>query len=55
VGSYVVVEVPDGITKGYVYEFKCTRRRGGLERAGSVEFVQADLYGYFFRRPRKRV
>lgn len=53
--SYVVVEVLDGITRGYVYEFKCTKRRGDLEKAGSVAFVQADLYGYFFRRPRKRV
>src|SRR5262245_43123133 len=52
---YVVVGVPDGVTKDFVYEFKSTGRaryRENLMRSGGV---QADLYGLFFQRARKRV
>src|SRR5262245_27075783 len=52
---YVDVGVPDGVTKDFVYEFKSTGRaryRDNLMRQGCV---QADVYGLFFQRNRKRV
>jgi hypothetical protein len=52
---YIVVGVPDGVTKDLVYEFKSTGRaryRDSLMRKGCV---QADVYGLFFQRHRKRV
>lgn len=54
-GKYVVVGVPDGITPEFVYEFKTTRSRFLMSYLKPVALVQADLYGYFFRRNRKRV
>lgn len=53
--NYVVVGVPDGITDNFVYEFKTTRNRFLYRFVKPVAFAQADLYGYFFKRPRKRV
>lgn len=53
--DYVVVGVPDGITKTFVYEFKTTRNEFLMHYITPVAFTQADLYGCFFRRPRKRV
>lgn len=53
--GYVIVGVPDGITDEFVYEFKSTASRFLLNYIKPVAFAQADLYGYFFRRPRKRV
>jgi hypothetical protein len=52
---YVLVGTPDGITGGFVYEFKTTRNAylGGISKP--VATAQADLYGRFFRRPVKRV
>lgn len=49
---YVVVGVPDGITDQFVYEFKSTKI---LHYQMPVAEVQADLYGYFFRRRHKRL
>lgn len=54
-GKYVVVGVPDGITPKFVYEFKTTRNRYLMSYLKPVALVQADLYGYFFKRNRKRV
>ena len=54
--GYVVVGVPDGITDSFVYEFKTTRNRFLMTYfVKRVAFAQADLYGYFFRRDRRRV
>ncbi len=52
---YSVVGVPDGITEEFVYEYKTTRNRYMLKFVKPVALAQADLYGYFFKRPRKRV
>jgi hypothetical protein len=53
-GRYSVGGVPDGLTEDFVYEYKTTRRFWlGFNRP--VALAQADLYGYFFRRPKKRV
>ena len=55
VGGYVVVGMPDGITESFVYEFKKVRNRFLLRFVKPVAFAQADLYAYFFKRPKKRV
>jgi CRISPR/Cas system-associated exonuclease Cas4 (RecB family) len=52
---YVVVGVPDGIGKDLVYEYKTTRTRSLIPFMKPVAMAQADLYGHFFRRPKKRV
>jgi len=54
-GKYTVIGVADGITKELVYEFKTTKNRYFLSSMKPVAVAQADLYGYFFHRPRKRV
>lgn len=53
--GYTVVGVADGLTKQFVYEYKTTRNRYLFNFLKPVAFAQADLYGYFFQRPRKRV
>lgn len=53
--DYVIVGVPDGITKEFVYEFKSTRSKFISLFKRRVALTQADFYGYFFKRPRKRV
>ncbi|MEM3637975.1 MAG: hypothetical protein QXX17_00050 [Conexivisphaerales archaeon] len=50
--DYVVLGVPDGITNNFVYEFKTANN---LETMRRIVDAQADLYGYFFRRPEKRI
>jgi len=54
-GKYTVVGIADGLMKEFVYEFKTTKTRHYLYSAKPVALAQADLYGYFFQRPRKRV
>ena len=54
-GRYVVGGLPDGLTKDFSYEFKTTRDQFLLGFRKPVAMTQADLYGYFFRRPNKRV
>lgn len=54
-GNYVVVGVPDGITDNFVYEFKTTKNRYLMYFIKPVAFAQADLYGYFFKRNKKRI
>jgi CRISPR/Cas system-associated exonuclease Cas4 (RecB family) len=53
--NYVVVGEPDGITKDVVYEFKTTGSEFLSFFIKPVALTQADLYGYFFNRKRKRV
>jgi len=54
--NYTVVGVPDGITESFVYEFKTTRSSFLANYyLKPVALAQADFYGYFFRRPNKRV
>ncbi|MEM3583543.1 MAG: hypothetical protein QXQ95_07105 [Thermofilum sp.] len=53
--NYIVVGVPDGITEDFVYEFKTTSSRFLYNYIKPVALAQADLYGYFFKRRRKRV
>ena len=53
--KYTIVGVPDGITDDFVYEYKTTRNRFLLGFIKPIAFAQADLYGYFFQRPQKRV
>ncbi len=53
--SFVVVGVPDGITKTFVYEYKTTRNRYLFNYVRPIAFAQGDLYAYFFMRPSKRV
>lgn len=53
--KYAVVGVPDGITGEFVYEFKSTRSRFLMNFLKPVALTQADLYGRFFKRSRKRV
>jgi hypothetical protein len=54
--EYVLVGVPDGLTKRFAYEFK-TCQYGYLARryVKPVATAQADLYACFFKRPMKRV
>jgi CRISPR/Cas system-associated exonuclease Cas4 (RecB family) len=53
--NYVVIGVPDGITDDFVYEYKTTKSRFLLQFIKPVAFAQADLYGYFFKRGKKRI
>jgi hypothetical protein len=52
---YTIIGVPDGLTDQFVYEYKTTRNRVLFRFMKSPAFAQADLYGYFFQRPSKRV
>jgi CRISPR/Cas system-associated exonuclease Cas4 (RecB family) len=54
-GKYVVVGVPDGITDRFVYEFKTARNKFLMSFTKPVALTQANLYGYFFKRNKKRV
>lgn len=51
-GRYVVVGVPDGLTRGYVYEFKETKNSFMARFALPVARAQANLYAWFFGRPK---
>jgi len=53
--NYVILGVPDGITEKFVYEFKTTGSDFLLRHIKHCALVQADLYGYFFKRENKRV
>jgi CRISPR/Cas system-associated exonuclease Cas4 (RecB family) len=54
-GEYTVVGVADGLTQEFVYEYKTTQNRRYLLNMKLGALAQADMYGYFFQRPRKRV
>jgi CRISPR/Cas system-associated exonuclease Cas4 (RecB family) len=51
-GDYIVVGVPDGITKDFVYEFKSTTLDSIIHRTADI---QADIYGTLFGRNEKVV
>ncbi len=53
--KYVVVGVPDGVTDRLVYEFKSSSNAFLMRFQQPVATTQADLYGYFWQRPTKRV
>lgn len=53
--KYVILGIPDGITKEFVYEFKTTKGKFLSFFVKPVALAQADLYGYFFKRKNKRV
>ena len=52
----VLVGIPDGITKKFVYEFKASTNEHFFKTAARpIANTQADLYGMFFGRKEKRV
>jgi CRISPR/Cas system-associated exonuclease Cas4 (RecB family) len=53
--NYVVVGIPDGITEKLVYEFKSTENKFLSYFQKPIAKIQADLYGYFFKRNKKKV
>lgn len=53
--KYVIIGIPDGITKKFVYEFKSTTRKFFSLYSKCIALTQADFYGYFFKRKIKRV
>lgn len=54
-GPFVLVGIPDGIGRDFVYEFKSTASEYMLFFQKPVGVAQADLYGFFFGKPRKRL
>ncbi len=50
--DFVVIGAPDGITDNFVYEFKASANLFFTLRNAKT---QADIYGYFFHRDKKRV
>ncbi len=53
--NYIIVGVPDGITRDFVYEFKSCKNKFIFYYKKGVALTQSDFYGYFFNRPRKKV
>jgi hypothetical protein len=52
---YSVGGVPDGLTEDFAYEYKTTGSPFLFRFMKPMAIAQADLYGYFFHRPKKRV
>lgn len=53
--NYTIIGAPDGITRTFVYEFKTSKDKFLASFIRPVALMQADLYGYFFKRRKKRV
>ena len=53
--EYTLVGIPDGITNDFVYEFKSTGKLKNVPYRLREAMTQADLYGCFFHRPKKKV
>jgi len=53
--EYVIICAPDGIRGDFVYEYKSTKNHNSFGFAKLKSDIQADLYGFFFQRKRKRV
>jgi len=53
--NYYIVAVPDGIGKNFCYEFKTTKTRFHSFFIKPVAIAQANLYSYFFHKPRIKV
>ncbi len=51
----ILIGSPDGITDDFVYEFKYTKRKRYLLSTLRTARLQADLYGYYFNRPKKKI
>ena len=54
-GDYIIIGMPDGITKDFIYVYKEYERGSPSPYQLEAELSRADLYGYFFKRKRKRV
>jgi CRISPR/Cas system-associated exonuclease Cas4 (RecB family) len=54
-GQHVFLGVPDGITSDFVYEFKSGSKARFRPERTTEAVVQADLYGYFYKKRMKRV
>jgi len=50
-----LVVCPDGITQDTVYEFKATNKQYFIGFTKPVALTQADIYGHFFGKKKKRV
>jgi len=50
----VLIGIPDGITDNFVYEFKSTKRRYFPDTCKTAR-LQANLYGHYFKRPKKKI
>jgi len=53
--NLIIVGIADGITDKFVYEFKSTKHDGWLQSIKNSASMQADIYGYFFKRDTKRI
>jgi len=53
--EFTIVGFPDGLPANTVYEFKATKSQRWLNTTMKIASTQADLYGVFFDRPKKRV
>lgn len=53
--SLVLVGIPDGITKDFVYEFKSGKNSFVLNYNRHVARAQCDLYGVLWQRPQKKL
>lgn len=51
----IIIAQPDGITENFCYEFKRTRREFLVRYIAPIAIAQANLYAYFFKRPKIRV
>lgn len=54
-GGYVIIGIPDGLTEDFVYEFKMVGKAAFAKFSRPVARAQANLYGYFYHRPRRRL
>lgn len=53
--KFVIIGVPDGLEEQYVYEYKTTSNQHLYNFIKPIALAQADLYGFFFKRLKKRV
>ena len=53
--DFIILGLPDGIREDFVYEFKSTKNARYVKERMEEASIQADLYGLFFRRAKKRV
>lgn len=51
----VLIGIPDGIADEFVYEFKYTGKKASISEVLMSATCQADVYGYYFQRPKRRV
>ncbi len=51
----ILLGIPDGINDELIYEFKYVSKKRYLSQTLRTARLQADLYGYFFNRPKKKI